>query len=92
MNTEVAKSIIAEYKKAFRRIDSEERYKWEAIKCFQDNWNPDAENFEEMLEAATAKAKNLLDSISVFPRGMILEYARKFPEETRQWFTALFDE
>ena len=92
MNTEVAKSIIAEYKKAFRRIDSEERYKWEAIKCFQDNWNPDAENFEEMLEAATAKAKNLLDSISVFPRGMILEYARNFPEETRQWFTALFDE
>ena len=92
MNTEVAKSIIAEYKKAFQRVDSEERYKWEAIKCFQDNWNPDAENFEAMLEAATAKAKNLLDSQSVFPRGMILEYARNFPEETRNWFIDLFDE
>jgi|GEM_PF-3602489 len=92
MNTEVAKSIVAEYKKAFQRVDKEERYKWEAIKCFQNNWNPDAENFEEMLKAATAKAKNLLDSRSVFPRGMILEYARNFPKETRQWFIALFDE
>lgn len=92
MNTDVIKSIIAEYKKSFQQIDNDERYKWEAIKCFQDNWNPDAENFEEMLKASTAKAKNLLDSQSVFPRGMILEYARKFPEETRQWFIALFDE
>ena len=92
MNTDVVKSIIADYKKAFQRVDAEERYKWEAIKCFQDNWNPDAENFEEMLKAATAKAKNLLDSRSVFPRGMILEYARNFPGETRQWFIALFDE
>lgn len=92
MDADIIKSIIAEYKSDFQRLDSEERYKWEAIKCFQDNWNPDAENFEEMLKAATAKAKNLLDSRSVFPRGMILEYAHNFPEETRQWFVALFDE
>jgi len=92
MNTDVIKSIIAEYKKSFQQIDNDERYKWEAIKCFQDNWNPDAENFEEMLKASTAKAKNLLDSQSVFPRGMILEYAGNFPEETRQWFIALFNE
>ena len=57
MNADVVKSIIAEYKKAFRRVDTEERYKWEAIKCFQDNWDSDAENFEEMLKAATAKAR-----------------------------------
>lgn len=92
MDAEIIKSIITEYKNDFQRLDSEERYKWEAIKCFQDNWNPDAENFEEMLKAATAKAKNLLDSRSVFPRGMILEYAHNFPDETRQWFVALFDE
>lgn len=92
MDADIIKSIIAEYKSDFQRLDSEERYKWEAIKCFQDNWNPDAENFEEMLKAATAKAKNLLDSRSVFPRGMILEYAHNFPDETRQWFVALFDE
>lgn len=92
MNTDVIKSVIAEYKKSFQQIDADERYKWEAIKCFQDNWNPDAENFEEMLKASTAKAKNLLDSQSVFPRGMILEYAHNFPEDTRQWFVALFDE
>lgn len=92
MDADTIKSIIVEYKNDFQRLDSEERYKWEAIKCFQDNWNPEAENFEDMLKAATAKAKNLLDSQSVFPRGMILEYAHNFPEETRQWFIALFDE
>ena len=91
MNTEVAKSIIAEYKKAFQRVDKEERYKWEAIKCFQDNWNPDAENFESMLSAATAKATNLLDS-KRYPRARSLDYAHKFPSETRKWFIDLFDE
>ena len=50
MYADIIKSIIAEYKSDFQRLDSEERYKWEAIKCFQDNWNPDAENFEEMLK------------------------------------------
>lgn len=92
MDADIIKAIITEYKNDFQRLDSEERYKWEAIKCFQDNWNPEAANFEDMLKAATAKAKNLLDSQSVFPRGMILEYAHNFPEETRQWFIALFDE
>ncbi len=92
MDTERIKAITTGYKNDFQRLDSEERYKWEAIKCFQDNWNPDAENFEEMLKDATAKAKNLLNSISVFPQGMILEYAHNFPEETRQWFIALYDE
>ena len=50
MDINIINSFIAEYKSHFQRLDSEERYKWEAIKCFQDNWNPDAENFEEMLK------------------------------------------
>ena len=54
MDINIINSFIAEYKSDFQRLDSEERYKWEAIKCFQDNWNPDAENFEEMLKEATA--------------------------------------
>ena len=86
MDADIIKSIITEYKNDFQRFDSEERYKWEAIKCFLDNWNPEAANFEAMLKAATAKAKNLLNSWSVFSRGMIGKYAHNFSEETRQWF------
>ena len=47
--------IIAAYKSEFERIDKEERYKWEAVKCFQDNWDIDAENFTAMLKKSLSK-------------------------------------
>ncbi|MDR0221131.1 MAG: hypothetical protein LBI54_06995, partial [Lachnospiraceae bacterium] len=58
MTTKI-QEIIAGYKAEFERIDSEERYKWVAIKHFQDNWDIDAPDFVEMLERAFAKQVNL---------------------------------
>lgn len=69
-----------------------ERYKWEAIKCFQENWDINASNFEEMFMKATEKTANLLASMSNFPRGMIREFANAAPEETKAMFVGLFDE
>ena len=37
--------VLDGYKKYFPIHWNDEKYKWEAIKYFQDNWNIDAENF-----------------------------------------------
>jgi len=92
MNTNLIRKLLDAYKADFARIDKDERYKWLAVKCFQDNWDPDAPDFAEMLKKATAKSANLLASQNDFARGMILEFAQKIPTETRQWFRDLFDE
>lgn len=62
MNLEKIIPIIAEYKKNFTYIDGEERYKWQAVKCFQDHWDIDAPDFTKMLHESLALASNLLDS------------------------------
>ena len=52
------KEVIDLYKADFERIDSEERYKWIAVKHFQDNWVIDAPDFADMLGRAFAKHFN----------------------------------
>ena len=70
----------------------DEKYKWQAVKQFQDNWNVNADDFYAMFEKATKKSNNLLDSRNFLPRGMILEFSKENPEKTRQMFEILFDE
>ena len=69
-----------------------ERFKWEAVKHFQDSWDVNATDFAEMLERSLAKTYSLLVSKSNYPAGMIIECAKKAPEEVRAMFIALFDE
>ena len=54
--------ILEGYKAYFPSHWDDEKYKWEAIKHFQDHWNIDAENFGEMFKQATDKTFNLLAS------------------------------
>ena len=84
--------LLAFYKKSFIEHWEDEKYKWVAIKHFQDNWNVDAEHFQTMFENATSKAKNLLDSGMFFPRKMILNFSNEQPERVREMFKNLFDE
>lgn len=84
--------LLAFYKKSFIEHWEDEKYKWIAIKYFQDNWNVEAENFQAMLENATSKANNLLDSGMFFPRKMILNFSNEQPERVREMFKNLFDE
>lgn len=70
----------------------DERYKWQAIKWFQDHWDLEAPDFRAMLEESLSKTFNLLDSHRNYPRGMILEMAKSYPEEVRSMFAKLFDE
>lgn len=80
------------YKQDLPFFWEDEKYKWEAVKQFQDNWNIDAENFGEMFKIATSKHLNLLASMNYFPVGMILNFAEYDQEHTRKMFRALYDE
>lgn len=84
--------IIMQYKADFANRDKEERYKWEAIKCFQDHWDIDAGNFTEMLDQALAKSDNLLTTGYSFAKGMIVELAKSDPDMVRKMFGDLYDE
>lgn len=92
MNQEVLKNYIEKYKAGFEAHWDNERYKWECVKCFQDNWDINADNFYEMFTSATEKAYNLLASMNNFPRGMIQIYAEQDQEAVRNMFFNLFDE
>lgn len=84
---------LVEYKKNFVPNQWEnEKYKWEAVKFFQDHWDVNAANFVAMLTLSLSKTYNLLASTNNFPAGMIKEFAEKAPEEVRAMFIALFDE
>jgi len=86
-------TILAEYKKEFiPNIWNDEKYKWIAVKHFQDHWNIEAENFQEMWMEATEFTYNLLTSASFYPRRMIKEFSGVDEEATRFMFTTLFDE
>ena len=87
------KDVLTHYKQDFasRQWDNE-RYKWEAVKWFQDNWDVNASDFPEMLNRSLGKTSNLLASTNNFPRRMIVYFAKAAPEEVREMFIALFDE
>ena len=92
MNRQILKHYIEEYKLNFNRVNQEEIYKWKAVKCYQDNWNIEAENFYEMLLASLSGTKNLLESGQYFPLRMIVQYAEQRPNEVRQLFENLYNE
>ena len=84
---------LANYKKDFvAGWWADEKFKWEAVKCFQDNWNIDAEDFAEMLKRSLAKTYGLLASMNNFPRQMIEIFAEEAPDKVKMMFVALFDE
>lgn len=87
------KAALIEYKKSFVQEQwPNEKYKWEAIKCFQDNWDVNADDFSDMLKRSLTKTSNLLASMRYFPAKMIQSFAEVAPEEVRSMFIALFDE
>ena len=86
-------TALDDYKRDF--VDKtwpEEKYKWQAVKHFQDNWQLNAEDFPTMLKRSLEKTGNLLASAGSFPRFMIERFSRSDPERVRAMFAALFDE
>ena len=45
------KQVLAEYKKVFVQQQwPNEKYKWEAVQCFQENWDINSPDFAQMLK------------------------------------------
>lgn len=89
----ILKDVLAKYKQDFVPMEwGNEKYKWIAVRCFQDNWDVNAPDFADMLSRSLAKTYNLLASMNNFPASMIQEFAKTAPEEVRAMFIALFDE
>ncbi len=93
INNSKLNDVLSYYKKDFVEKEwPDEKYKWEAIKCFQDNWDINASDFAEMLTRSLAETENLLASANNFPAAKIKLFANSAPEEVRAMFIALFDE
>lgn len=87
------KAALARYKKDFVPTQwVNEKYKWEAVKCFQDSWDVNAADFAGMLARSISGTRDLLASMNCFPARMITGLARTAPEEVRSMFIGLFDE
>ena len=93
IDKEKFQEALSKYKEDFQgKWWEDEKFKWEAVKCFQDNWNIEAEDFAEMLKRSLAKTYNLLASTNNFPKQMIEAFAEEMPEKVRAMFRNLFDE
>ena len=78
------KDVLVEYKKDFvQKQWPDEKYKWEAVKWFQNNWDVNASDFADMLTRSLSKTNNLLASAKNFPAAMIQNFAKAAPEEVR---------
>ncbi len=87
------KEVLGQYKEEFDfQHWKNESYKWKAVKCFQVNWDIDAEDFSSMLSRALGATFNLLSSRNNFPRAMIEGFAKNAPEVVRDMFRDLYDE
>ena len=87
------KKILAEYKKVFVQQQwPNEKYKWEAVQCFQENWDINSADFAQMLKKSLAKTDNLLRSANNFPKGMITGFAEAAPEAVHSMYMELYDE
>ena len=90
------KDALTQYKQNFVADQylwwREEKFKWEAVRWFQDNWDVNAPDFADMLKRSLDRTYNLLASNSNYPRGMIVEFAKFAPEKVRRMFISLFDE
>ncbi len=87
------KEVLAQYKQNFvSKQWGKEKYKWEAVKWFHDNWDVNAPDFAEMLNRSLDKTDNLLASAKNFPKGMIVGFAKSALEEVRAMFLSLYDE
>ena len=87
------KEVLVEYKKRFVQQQwPNEKYKWEAVQCFQLNWDVNSDDFAQMLTKSLAQTANLLTSVNNFPARMITKFAEIAPEEVRSMYIELYDE
>lgn len=83
---------IAQFSSDIGNRWDDEKYKYRAVKWFQNHWNTSAPDFADMLDRSLAKTANLLASANSFPRGMIVQLAKVAPAAVKDMFINLYDE
>ncbi len=95
MNVELINNLISSYKKIIQLPESEynEKYKWQAVKTFQENWNLEEKDFKSMFDRSfSVRPENLWASSNYYPKVMIMEFAEINLDKTRDLFVDLFNE
>ena len=93
IDKEVFQNYLATYKKDFSlNYLKEKNNLWEVVKCFQDNWNINAENFFEMFANSLKKLSGTNNLIYQFSTVMIRRFAENEPEKVREMFANLYNE
>ncbi len=92
MDNEILNQYLEEYKLRFNEIGPKEIFKWRAVKCFQDNWDINSEDFRAMFTLSLNKSKIFLDTQNSLSLTMMEEYNLVFPEDIRSLFLNLFNE
>lgn len=91
-NTAQFQQYLSDYKENAKRTWGAERFKWIAVKHFQDTWDINAPDFHAMFIKATEKTGSLLSSYHFLPRKGVSDYSERYPERVRDLFRNLFDE
>ena len=86
------REVLDYYKKNFAKCWDAEKYKWVAVKHFQDKRNIEAEDFAGMLEEAFSQAYNLLQGGMYYASKMLCTLAKQDPEKMRSLFRLLYNE
>ena len=89
-NEKILKVALAQYKQVFSNRWKDEKYKWEAVKYFQDVWDINAKDFPDMLNRSLSNVSNKL--VYPFLIVMIERFAQQEPDTVRAMFLALYDE
>ncbi|MFG6393969.1 MAG: hypothetical protein K1W24_07290 [Lachnospiraceae bacterium] len=55
INNEKMQIALKSYKDAFSERWKDKKFKWKAVKWFQEHWKINAENFSEMFAVSTKK-------------------------------------
>ena len=93
INQQIFKEILAKFKSEFPgKHWNAEKFKWKAVKHFQNHWDINAPDFLNMFLKSTERTEGLLGSMHNFPRDMMRNFISAAPEEVRAMFTKLFDE
>lgn len=92
IDAEKLAAVIAGYKDYFPKKWPNEKYKWEAIKNFQDHWDIQSPDFSKMLDQSMNKTFNLLSAMNFYPLKMIKQFSVSEPETIRSMFLNLYDE
>ena len=84
------KTLITGYKKQLGEQGfGEERYKWKAVKHFQEKWDPDGASFGEMFADAISLQQNLIDFRSF---NVIMLFCKDYPGELKTMMMSLYSE